>query len=160
MDDRELTSLYDKHYTVMLGLAKSLLGDDEESRDVVEEVFAAIVHNDTTILPTTERPYLLRCVRNRCVNIINRMTTRQRVSKLVTLDMLNDAKDEDGENAERLRLFMSQWLSKRAMTILYMRFADGMKYREIAETLHISEAAVYKSLTQSLMTIRQHFKVK
>ena len=148
MDDRELASMYDKHYAVMLSLAKSLLGDEEESRDVVEEVFATIVHNDTTILPATEKPYLLRCVRNRCVNIVNRMSTRQRLSKL-----------EDSENVERLRLFMSQWLSKRAMTILYMRFADGMKYHEIAEALHISESAVYKSLSQSLMTIRQHFKV-
>jgi RNA polymerase sigma-70 factor (ECF subfamily) len=144
----------------MLNHARTLLYDEEESRDVVAEVFAAIAHEDTVIHTATERTFLLRCVKNRCINIINRMNTRQRVSRLFTMRTLEEGDEDEGENAERLKLFMEQWLSKRAIDILHMRFVEGMKYQEIAESLHISEAAVYKYLSQSLTTIRQHFKAK
>ena len=158
MDDKELASLYNRYRADMLKQAKTLLYDEEESRDVVAEVFAAIARDDTVIHTATEKPFLLKCVRNRCINIINRMNTRQRVSRLITLRTLEEGDEDEGENAERLKLFMDQWLSKRAIDILYMRFVEGMKYHEIAENQHISESAVYKYLSQSLTTIRQHFK--
>jgi RNA polymerase sigma-70 factor (ECF subfamily) len=88
------------------------------------------------------------------------MSTRQRVSRLITLRTLEERDEDEGENAERLKLFMDQWLNKRAISILYMRFVEGMKYQEIAESLNISEAAVYKYISQSMTTIRQHFKPK
>lgn len=160
MDEKELASLYNRYHADMLEHARRLLYDEEESRDVVAEVFAAMAREDTVIHTATERPFLLRCVRNRCINIINRMNTRQRVTRLVTMRTLEEGDDDEGENAERLKRFMEQWLNKRAIDILHMRFVDGMKYQDIAESLHISEAAVYKYLSQSLTTIRQHFKAK
>ena len=160
MDDKELASLYKRYQAEMLLQARTLLYDEEESRDVVADVFASIAREDTVIHTATERPFLLRCVRNRCINIINKMSTRQRVSRLITLRTLEERDEDEGENAERLKLFMEQWLNKRAIDILHMRFVDGMKYQDIAESLHISEAAVYKYLSQSLTTIRQHFKAK
>ena len=160
MDEKRLASLYNRHHSDMMKQAMLLLYDEEESRDVVAEVFADIASEDIVIHSATERPFLLRCVRNRCINIINRMNTRQRVSRLVTMRTLEEGNDDEGENAERLKLFMAQWLNKRAIDILYMRFVEGMKYQEIAENMQISKAAVYKYLSQSLMTIRQHFKAK
>ena len=160
MDEKELASLYNRYHADMLEHARRLLYDEEESRDVVAEVFADIAGEGTVIHTATERPFLLKCVRNRCINIINRMNTRQRVTRLVTMRTLEEGDDDEGENAERLKRFMEQWLNKRAIDILHMRFVDGMKYQEIAESLHISEAAVYKYLSQSLTTIRQHFKAK
>ena len=160
MDEKELASLYNRYHADMLEHARRLLYDEEESRDVVAEVFATMAREDTVIHTATERPFLLRCVRNRCINIINRMNTRQRVTRLVTMRTQAEEDDDEGENAERLKRFMEQWLNKRAIDILHMRFVDGMKYQDIAESLHISEAAVYKYLSQSLTTIRQHFKAK
>ena len=160
MEDKELAALYQRHYADMLRQAKTLLNDDEESRDAVAEIFASIARKDTVIIPMTEKPFLLKCVRNQCVNIIKKMSTRQRLSRLITLHVLEDECKDESENEERLRRFMHQWLTPRAVTILYMRFADNMKYHEIAEALNISEAAVYKYLSQSLTTIRNHFKVK
>lgn len=160
MDDKKLAALYKQYHADMLKQARTLLYDEEEIRDVVAEVFADIAGEGTVIHTATERPFLLRCVRNRCINIINRMNTRQRVARLMTLRTLEEGDEDEGENAERLKLFMAQWLNKRAIDILYMRFVEGMKYQEIAASLHISEAAVYKYLSQSLTTIRQHFKAK
>ena len=157
MDEKELASLYNRYHADMLEHARRLLYDEEESRDVVAEVFAAMAREDTVIHTATERPFLLRCVRNRCINIINRMNTRQRVTRLVTMRTLEEGDDDEGENAERLKRFMEQWLNKRAIDILHMRFVDGMKYQEIAESLHISEAAVYKHIAQALHKIKNHF---
>ena len=160
MDEKELASLYNRYHADMLEHARRLLYDEEESRDVVAEVFADIAGEGIIIHTATERSFLMRCVRNRCINIINKMNTRQRVTRLVTMRTLEEGVDDVGENAERLKLFMEQWLNKRAIDILHMRFVDGMKYQDIAESLHISEAAVYKYLSQSLTTIRQYFKAK
>ena len=160
MEEKELAALYQRHYADMVRQAMTLLNDDEDSRDAVAEIFATIARTDTVIMPKTEKPFLLRCVRNQCFNMIRKMSTRQRLSRLITLGTLEDENKDEGVNEERLRRFMHQWLSPKAVTILYMRFADNMKYNEIAEALNISEAAVYKYLSQSLTTIRNHFKLK
>ena len=157
MNEQELKSLYENHHAEMYGLAKTMLYDETESQDVVSDVFARLADSEIVLRSGTARSFLMTCVRNRCVNIINQKKLRDRVVGLYTLDTLEEGGGEEDERAESLRLFISQRLGKRDRQILTMRFAKGMKYQEIAETLHISEVAVYKHLSQSIKTIRTHF---
>jgi len=54
----------------MFRLAMSLLYDEDESKDIVSEVFASLLGGDMTINSDNARGFLLTCVRNSCINVI------------------------------------------------------------------------------------------
>ena len=158
MDEQELKTLFECYHADMFRLAKIMLYDESESQDVVSDVFANLADNHPSLRRDSVRSFLMTSVRNRCVNIINHKKLRSRVAGLYTLDVLKEGMGEEDERVEDLRLFINQRLSKKDRQILAMRFAEGMKYQEIAAALHISEVAVYKHLSQSVKTIREHFE--
>ena len=53
----------------MYRLAASILYDEDESKDVVSEVFARLMASDVTLRPDTAEAYLLTGVRNQCRNV-------------------------------------------------------------------------------------------
>ena len=62
MKTNEIEILFRQHYNQMIQLARMMLYDDEESRDVVSEVFATLVKTD--IMPRNVEDYLMTSVRN------------------------------------------------------------------------------------------------
>ena len=65
----DIERLFRQHYERMYRLARTILYDADECRDVVSDVFEHLLREDTVLLPDTEEAYLLRSVRNRCLNI-------------------------------------------------------------------------------------------
>ena len=72
MTDRErhIERLFRQHYRAMHRLAYLLLHDDDDSKDVVHDVFAKLLVEQTELRETTILPYLLSCVRNQCLNVM------------------------------------------------------------------------------------------
>ena len=157
MNQRELQTLYESYHADMVRLAKIMLYDETESQDVVSDVFAWLAYTPLSLQGDSVRPYLMTCVRNKCINIINKKKLRQRVAGLYTLETLNEGMGNEDERVECLQQFIQRRLDKKDQQILAMRFAQGMKSQEIATVLHISEVAVYKHLSQSIKTIRNYF---
>ena len=56
MKAKEIERFFRQHYDRMIQLARMMLYDDEESRDVVSEVFATLVKTD--IMPRNVEHYL------------------------------------------------------------------------------------------------------
>jgi RNA polymerase sigma-70 factor (ECF subfamily) len=158
MNEQELKTLYEQYNADLFRLAKIMLYDESESQDVVSDVFAWLAENNPSLRSDSVRSYLMTSVRNRCVNIINQKKLHNRVAGLYTLDILKEGRGEEDDRVEDLLNFINWRFGKKDRQILAMRFGEGMKYQEIATTLHISEVAVYKHLSQSIMTIREHFE--
>ena len=72
MQDREkqFKELFLSEYGRMYKAACILLGDEDEAKDVVQDVFAKLWAGTITLREETQRAFLLTCVRNRCLNII------------------------------------------------------------------------------------------
>lgn len=159
MQDKErFETLFRSHYEQMLRLAVLLLKDDEEAKDVVSEIFARVW--DGAINPDVDQPksYLLICVRNRCIDQLNHKKTKERVCRLLTLDAqptMTPAKDTLACQ-EQLKEIVDTRLTPRDRQVVLMKYEQKMKYREIAAALSISEAAVYKHLSQALKTLKMN----
>ena len=72
MSKETMERLFKQHYAQMLRLARRMLYDDEESRDVVSEVFATLIKtmvgtDRPDIPPKNMEGYLMASVRNRCL---------------------------------------------------------------------------------------------
>ena len=152
--------LFLSHYDQMYLLAKMLLHDDEESRDVVSEVFARILDSYLDVHPDSARHFLLTCVRNKCLKVIRSKQVRERARKMLPMDdeaveMLPIEPPID--QLDEVLAFCHEGLTEQTQRVFLMRHQQQMKYADIAQTLHISEGAVYKHLAQALKQIKNHF---
>lgn len=69
--------MFRQHYEKMYNLARSILSDDDESKDVVSEVFTTILADDVVLMPESEEGFLMRSVRNRCLNLIAHKSVKE-----------------------------------------------------------------------------------
>ena len=158
IDKQTFEQIFRHHYDGMFRLARRMLGDDAESKDVVSDVFASLLGKDETELKTdTLQGFLLTSVRNRCVNLLVHKQKEQ-----AAIVNLKDNADEDSgqEKLNALRDYIDTRLPELSQQILRLRFQQGLKYREIADALQVSEVTVYNHLSQSLKQMKEHFKAK
>jgi RNA polymerase sigma-70 factor (ECF subfamily) len=162
MKEKEIEQLFRQHYAQMAKLARTMLYDDEEARDVVSEVFAALIRSD--IVPVNIKNYLLTSVRNRCLSILEHKSVRAKFEQAYTLEMKSasqPAEEGGGEYQSNDRLgnlmtYAEQNLTKQALRVFRMRHLQGMKYQDIADELGISRVMVYKHLTQAMEKIKEY----
>lgn len=138
-------------------LASCILRDSEEARDVVSEVFSQLLDGKMILPEDNAEAYLLACIRNRCLDAIDHLCVKERMIKHISLSSSPDA-DYAELQEQRLKMIKEcaeKELSTSERQVFELRFRDGLKYREIAGRLNISEVAVYKSLSRALTTIRK-----
>lgn len=151
----DIEQLFRTHYERMHRVAVSLLHDDDLARDIVHDVFAALLCGRLSVAVTGG--YLLKAVRNRCLNHIRDCDIHQRIANRYFLD--NEEYDADGwpddETIERIDSMIRSDITPQARRVIDLRFSDGLPFAKIAATMGISETAVYRHLGHALTIIRQ-----
>lgn len=155
MERIECQRLFMQHYAKMYRVARTILYDEQESEDVVSDIFEHLLHKQTVLIPDTEEHYLLTSVRNQCFKRLRHVSSPLQDSDYAELA------DDSGTDDERLTdidEFVANRLSVQEQRIFRLRFTDGYSYEEIAAAEGISRVAVWKHLSHALNIIRQHFK--
>ena len=157
-DKREFEKVFRHHYDGMFRLARKMLNDDAESKDVVSDVFANLLKSNTDLKSDTLQAFLLTSVRNRCINLLVHKQKQQQMQKAVVVEMITPEQTAEHEQLQLLHRYIDSRLPKLSQQILRLRYQQGLKYREIAQVLQVSEVTVHNHLSQSLKQLKDHFK--
>ena len=157
-DKREFEQVFRHHYDGMFRLARKMLNDDAESKDVVSDVFANLLKSNTDLKSDTLQAFLLTSVRNRCINLLVHKQKQQQMQKAVVVEMITPEQTAEHEQLQLLHRYIDSRLPKLSQQILRLRYQQGLKYREIAQVLQVSEVTVHNHLSQSLKQLKDHFK--
>lgn len=151
----DIEQLFRSNYRTLLAFAVRTVHDESAARDIVHDVFANLL-SENSFTPTAA--YLAAAVRNRCVNHLRNLTTRQRIVGLYALECSAAENHDRPDDAtiEQLSDIIAQKLSERTRCVLEMRFTAGMSYKAIAAQLGISEVAVYKHLRHAIDVLRKN----
>lgn len=149
----DIEQLFRTHYTAMHRLAMLILRDEDASRDIVHDVFESLLN---TGLADVSVQYLLRAVRNRCLNHLRGLSTKERFLEVYALDEKEIADEDwpDDETITKIHETVANDLTDACRRVVELRFTDGKSYKEIAEELGISEVAVYKHLRHAIDVLR------
>ena len=158
MEKKDIARLFRQHYAKMYRVARSILYDEQESKDVVSDIFEGLLRGRTVLMPDTEERYLLTSVRNQCLNRIRHQETRLRM-ETATAGQATHVADED-ERITDIVEFVVSHLTEQEQRIFRLRFTEGYSYEEIASTEGISRVAVWKHLSHALKEIRNRFNPK
>ena len=154
-DKREFERIFRQYYGGMFRLARKMLGDDQESKDVVSDVFTQLLNSHTDLHSDTLQSYLLTSVRNRCLNLLVHKQREQ--AAIVDLRTGEDDNTEQ-EQLDMLHRYIDDHMPEMTQRILRLRYQQGLKYREIADELKVSEVTVFHHLSQSLKELKDYFK--
>ena len=157
-DKREFERIFRQHYDGMFRLAMRMLGDEAESKDVVSDVFAHLLKSNTDLKADTLQTFLLTSVRNRCINLLVHRQKEQQMQKAVVVEMITTEQTAEQEQLQMLHHYIDSQLPKLSQQVLRLRYQQGLKYREIAQVLQVSEVTVHNHLSQSLKQLKDHFK--
>lgn len=158
MTTSELEILFKTHYAAMFRLAMSLLYDEDESKDVVSDVFASLLDGGLAIRSDNARGFLLTCVRNSCINVIRHKQMRERFMKLYSnrAEPLADGPD-DSLMLNELREYVDNNLPPLSRRIITLRFLHDMTCQQVADAVGVSRVTVHHHLSQSLEKINAYF---
>ena len=81
MTKKEFEDIYRQHYARMYRLARTMLYDADESKDVVSDIFARLLRDGDRPQKDRMEGYLMTAVRNRCRDVLNRKSMQERVEK-------------------------------------------------------------------------------
>ena len=179
--EQQLERLFHNHYERMFRLAFALLHDNEEARDVVSDVFSKLwdkfsqeevpkksiskteASKESFLREETASAYLMRSVKNACLNIISKKKRDERLIKFLPLSNEESIRlEEPSRLEERWQATMDcidHDLSHQTAAVIRMCYGEGCSYRETAEELGISISAVNKHIVKGLRTLREKLKV-
>ena len=160
MTKKEFEDIYLQHYARMYRLARTMLYDADESKDVVSDIFARLLRDGDRPQKDRMEGYLMTAVRNRCRDVLNRKSMQERVEKHFLQESMQSqiVSMNDDDRLERLMQFIEAELPPLSQQIFRLRFLSEMSYEEVAQAAGVSKVTVYNHLSQSLQRIKEYFQ--
>ena len=169
MTREEFENIYRQHYAKMYRLARTMLYDVDESKDVVSDIFARLLRERLRVGASAGMKYqpqqnqmegyLMTAVRNRCRDVLSHKSIRERVERLFLQESMQGhiIAMNDDDRLERLMQFIESELPPLSQQIFRLRFLSEMSYEEVAQAAGVSKVTVYNHLLQSVQRIKEHF---
>lgn len=156
--------LFDVYYPSLLIYAYQKVNDKETAKDMVQDVFLSLwIHKKQIDFNLPLQPYLFRAVHNQCLNYLRSRHVAlsvggQQASLLLHREIVQYNQHDTlllNELADEIALFI-QTLPAQCRKIFRLSRQSGLKNKEIAELLGISEKTVEGHLSKALRELRVH----
>lgn len=169
-EDKAYRFLYDTHYEVLCRIAREYLKDDFLAETIVGDTIFNLWEKRLTLeIQSSLRAYLVRAVRNRCINYLQ----LNYVSKETKLQPTDELLESEGilaitENHPLDTLLEKELESKisksieqlpdECRTVFEMSRFENLKYHEISEKLNISVNTVKYHMKNALSKLGSDLK--
>jgi len=159
-DETTFEQLFKTHFKRLHAYAFTILGDEVEAEEMVQQVFFKLwERNETLSLTGSVSAYLYRAVHNESLNYIKHQKVRSNHQLHVAYSMKNEAEHPAkkviaGELEKKIHSALNE-LPEQCRTIFQMSRFDELKYREIADKLGISVKTVENQMGKALKLLRQ-----
>ena len=157
--EQQFEQLFYSEYDRMYRAAHILLGNEDEAKDVVQDVFVQLWTGTSPLRKESITAFLLTCVRNRCLNIIAHRQTEQKAMQLLTPETVDEGSHDD-ELVEVIKTYIDEQLTPQTSRIIQMRYYEEQSYKEISQSLGVSLSAINKHKVQGMRKLRSTFKNK
>ena len=156
--DKLFSKFYLLHFEKLVVAATSYTSDIFAAEEIVQNIFLKIWESPFSLKEIKSvKSYLFKMVINAAINHINREKTialhHQKLAEYITEEALQDIVEES-----ELIVFLKSEIEKlppQCQKVFKLSRFEGMKYREIAERLAISEKTVENHILLALKSLRE-----
>jgi RNA polymerase sigma-70 factor (ECF subfamily) len=167
-DTESFGVLVERHQDRLIRLCERMLGDRETAREAAQEVFLKAFRKASTYRPRGQvYTWLYRIAVNHCLNRLRRRKLVRFLSfgetgpagqdRETAFDPADEAPDaatraEARERWQRTRELIDRLPAGQRAVLILAKF-EGLSYRQIAETLEITEGAVESRLFRAVQRL-------
>jgi RNA polymerase sigma factor (sigma-70 family) len=163
-DRRRFEELFLPYLDTAYNLARWIIQNDQDSRDVVQEAYLRAFKAFGQFRDGNSRAWLLTIVRNTAYNWLNRRTKDEKIipyDEEKHADIIPMTAPEDELAAEERKQFLKQALEKlppeyREVIVLYE--LEGLSYKELALALGIPVGTVMSRLSRARRRLQENTK--
>jgi len=142
LDAPAIAGLYRSHGHVVLRRARTLLGSEADAREVLQEIFTALVRNPDAVRSAGSIVgWLYQATTHHCLNQLRKARTGARVLELHVRPAVAETGGPRGEAAAQVRQLLALLPDDVAAAVVYHHL-DGMTHAEVAELLGCSRRQV------------------
>lgn len=155
--------LFTAYYKDLVLFGGSFIPDRMVCEDIVQSVFLRLWNDrDTLEIETSLKSYLLKAVRNRCLDELrHRDVVREHETYILSNSVLDDIDTENYILYSDLHEHLDEALHKLPepyRAAFEMNRFEGLKYKEIALRLNVSERTVEVRIGKALELLREYLK--
>jgi RNA polymerase sigma factor (sigma-70 family) len=139
----DVEALFERYGPMVLRRCRRLLRDEDEARDLMQDVFVQVLRRRTSLKEQYPSSLLFRIATNLC---LNRIRDRKRGPCAEGEEMIERIAIHDDREASLTlaRLFGRHQESTRTMAVLH--YVDGMTLEQVARECRMSVSGVRKRL--------------
>ncbi|MDO5978107.1 RNA polymerase sigma factor [Flavivirga spongiicola] len=161
-DDIAFKLIFQKFYKPLLTYTKTFTYDEDKAKDIVQEAFIILWNKRKDLLENSSlKNYLFTLAYRLYIDQYRKDKFRNKVlDELKTSALKTRVHDDEKEGQKRLKklLKLVQDLPPRCKEILLLSKRDGLKYKEIAQKLDISQKTVESQIRIAFQKIRDGYK--
>ncbi|MBP5417257.1 MAG: sigma-70 family RNA polymerase sigma factor [Clostridiales bacterium] len=153
MTEKELEKIYNEAYRAVYWTAFSLLKNEDDAQDIVQDTFIALINSYDSIKDKDKiLPWLKKVAANRSLNRLTRTKTDNVEDEFfdtvetVPEDFLPDSLVESAETRRIIMDIIEKSLSEDIRRTLILFYFDEMSTKEIAEILGVPDGTVRRRL--------------
>jgi RNA polymerase sigma-70 factor (family 1) len=152
--------LYKKYSKRLYKFAFSILKSDEESENIIQDVFLNLWENRQSVVKDSSvKYYVFSIVHNSAISLIRK---KARTTQFIEYLRLHQNLNQDPVNVEfeynelkdRLDRIVNR-LPERQKEVYILHNVEGLRYQDIAKRLKISENTIENHMSRALKTIRE-----
>lgn len=169
-DQKAFKYVFDRYYVLLCRFANQMLNDTSLAEEIVDDaIFYLWEHRKEIEITYSIRAYLMRAVRNRCLNELNSLSHRAELNFSTYISPENMEfletlfKDDDHPLGTLLEheledelICCIESLPEECRRVFKKSRFEQKKYEEIAEELHISVNTVKYHIKNALAYINSH----
>lgn len=158
-DHAAFAEIYNRYWGLMYAHALKMLEDEDEAKDVIQELFITLWTKGPELeLKSSLSGYLYVSVRHKILNKIRQQKTNSSFMQALALYISENENSflpqiHEKELAEAIDKEVEK-LPAKMRRIFTMSRKDCLSYKEIAETLDISDKTVKKQISNALKILK------
>lgn len=152
------------HLDAAYNLAKWLLRNEDDARDVVQEAYLRAFKSFGGFHGSNGRPWLLTIVRNTAYNLIKKNQTGNLTTPFDEEQHVTDREStspatlvEQDEKSQLIKRALDR-LPDEFREIVVLRHLEGLSYKEIAEVAHLAPGTVMSRLARARGKLKEFLK--
>ena len=169
-DSTALATLYDRHASIVLGIALKVIGDQSLAEDVLQETFWRVWRSASTFQAQrgSFTSWLFRIARNLAIDVYRRRNVQPQtaIGADDTESILDKTPDPDANVAEQTQALLKNQQVQKALTslpqvqrrVIEMAYFYGMTRQEIAEATGEALGTIHTRARLGLQKLREELE--
>lgn len=153
---------FQEHYPRLCNIAYGYVLNRDDSEDIVQELFINIWNKGKDDLSDKEfLAYMITSVRNSCISFLRKKQEDiipledHHIENCDEMDEIKDGEEEEMSLHDHLHAALAT-LPEKCREVFLMAKMRGMKYREIAGELDLSEKTVENHIAKAIKLLRAY----